>query len=453
MNYRDNKLRLRDRTERIFVCAIAATILASAGCQSLLLRNNSAADDLILDGGIEQVSFADDPTAEGSGVVTAGATSIDGADSDVVQADGDAASYFEASGSENQLVGFLASLRENIPNAKKAYQRGDALFRKASNKPRALARRDFSKAAQYFESAGDSAPGSALQQDALFMQAESHFFANELNDATKAYQELQKEFPRNRHNDRVAARLFSISKYWIGASKAKSDAWYKINLFDSSRPSYDANGQAIKVLDQIRYDDPTGKLADDATMAAAVEYMRQREFEKADEFLTDLRKVFTDSDHMFMAHLLGIQCKLEIYSGPNYSGLVLEEARELIDQIRRRFPNEMNSPEYSELVARAARTVEFKQAERLTTRAKYRENKREFGAATELYRQVVENHPRAPQAKLARARLGDTTQKPAIPEQRLAWLTNIFPDSQQKSPLKLSGGKKPSSSNTSTMLR
>ena len=166
------------------------------------------------------------------------------------------------------------------------------------------------------------------------------FFANRLTHAAKVYEKLQKEYPRNRHNDRISARLFSISKYWIDTVKANEDKWFTLNLTDPKRPRLDADGHAIRVLDQIRYDDPTGRLADDATMAAAAEHIRQGHFEKADEFLTDLRETFTDSDHLFLAHLLGLKCKLEVYAGPEYSGLVLDEAEKLVKQNETTFPGQ-----------------------------------------------------------------------------------------------------------------
>ncbi len=95
------------------------------------------------------------------------------------------------------------------------------------------------------------------------------------------YEKLQKEFPRNRHIDHVAARLFSISRYWIEVAEADKDKWVPLNLTDPKKPRLDVDGHAIRVLDQIRYDDPTGRLADDATMAAAAEYIRQEKYERS----------------------------------------------------------------------------------------------------------------------------------------------------------------------------
>ncbi|QDT09566.1 tetratricopeptide repeat protein [Stieleria marina] len=419
---------------------LAGLAIALTGCQSL--RKSQASDfgdtplELISQGDSQSgssVTLASGESTQG-GVVTAGATESPSQANPVVQADGDAAAYTDADGG-NRVVSFLTSWKEDPATAKSMYKKADAAFRLAKRKPNGKSSSEYSAAAKFFRKAGNAAPGSALQQDALFMQAESHFFANELNDATKTYQKLQKDFPRNRHNDRVAARLFDISKYWIATSRAGGDAWYKVNLFDHKRPGYDSKGHAIKVLDQIRYDDPTGRLADDATMAAAAEYIRQNEFEKADEFLTDLRETFTDSDHMFLAHLLGIRCKLEVYAGPNYSGLVLEESEKLIKQTRQRFPDKLQKQEYNEMLARATREVAYHQAERLAHRARYREKREEYGAATAQYQQILRDHPSAPQAKIARSRLQETQKLPAVPQKKLAFLTKVFPDSRQSSPL------------------
>ncbi|MGI9472454.1 MAG: tetratricopeptide repeat protein, partial [Rubripirellula sp.] len=270
--------------------------------------------------------------------------------------------------------------QENSTRAKDLYKEADALFRKATTETKEESVATYRDAAKLFKSAGEAAPGTALEQDAMYMQGESLFFADRLREATEVYETLQKDFPRNRHLDRVAARLFSISQYWIDTVKA-DDGWFKLNLTDPKKPRLDTDGHAIRVLDQIRYDDPTGRLADDATMAAAAEYIRQKKYEDADEFLTDLRETFSDSEHLFLAHLLGIRCKLEIYAGPAYSGLVLEEADTLVRQTRERFPNRLAEPNYGDMVARAAAEIAFMRAERHAYRAEYREKQKKYGAA------------------------------------------------------------------------
>ncbi|WP_144059964.1 tetratricopeptide repeat protein [Rhodopirellula sallentina] len=345
--------------------------------------------------------------------------------------------------------------------ARELYQEADTIFRNAAHDIRTVARdgetegdekSQFAKAAKLFGRAADAEPGSALSQDAMFMQAESLFFADKLMAASDVYAKLQKDYPRNRHNDRVAARLFEISQYWIDTEKAKPNSWWSLNLFDPTRPRLDVDGHAVRVLDQIRYDDPTGRLADDATMAAAAEYIRQGKYEMADEFLTDLRETFPDSEHFFVAHLLGIRAKLEIYAGPQYSGLMLEEAEKLVNQTRQRFPDKMRDQETADMIARASAEVAYRRSEHLYARAQYREKKGENRAASEYYQKILDEYPSTPIADKARARLEKTSGLPPVPKQRLSWLKAVFPDSDRSPPL-VTKFESPSGEDRETMLR
>ena len=340
--------------------------------------------------------------------------------------------------------------QENSGRAKELYIEADSLFRSAASQAKDEQIDTFLEAAELFGSAAEAAPRTALEQDALFMQAESQFFAEDYRTATETYQTLQKNFPRNRHIDRVAARLFSISDYWINRVVSEKASWMNFNFTDNKRPIYDMDGHAIRVLDQIRFDDPTGRLADDATMRAASEYLRQQKFAEADEFLTDLRETFPDSEHLFLAHMLGIQCKLELYAGPAYSGLVLEDAEKLVRQTRDRFPDKMQDPANSETVAKASAEIAYHRAGRYAFRAKYRERQKKYGAARVYYNLLLQEYPNTPQAETARTRLAAIEQYPDVPKQRLSWLQKVFPDQKQTTPLET---KKQSTDQAETKLR
>ena len=421
-------------------------ILASSGCRSLAgppnfgpfgKSKNQDVDGTLVDSGkpsptIRQVSAQSEitPSDESGDLVT-----------NVVEDDSMTAKSQKAAKS---VTNFLTGReQEDRQRAKELYQSGDELFRQASTQPIGQRKAMFAKAAKLFEKSGEAAPESAIEQDALFMQAESLFFADRLNEATDVYQRLQKDHSRNRHNDRIAARLFSISRYWIDTEKSDKKSWSPINLTDSSRPRLDTDGHAIRVLDQIRYDDPTGRLADDATMAAAAEYIRQEKFVEADEFLTDLRETFTDSEHLFLAHLLGIRTKLKIYAGSKYSNLVLDEAEKLIKQTRTRFPDKLAEPKYADMIARASAEIAFHKADRLAYRADYREKRKEYGAAAFYYQLLLEKYGDTPHADKARKRLGEISSLPEIPTPRLSWLTTVFPDPRSENPLELIDGKNP----------
>ncbi|WP_168564511.1 tetratricopeptide repeat protein [Crateriforma spongiae] len=356
-------------------------------------------------------------------------------ESDIEPAAADKTTWEATQDQATSVMNFVTG-REQVDHskAKELYQQGDAEFRRASGMDRQEAQDAFLAAAKLFKRAAEAAPGTAIEQDAMMMRGESLFFADRLPDAVDVYQTLQKDFPRNRHNDRVAARLFSISRYWIDVERATEDDWFTLDLFDRTKPRLDADGNAVRVLDQIRYDDPTGRLADDATMAAAAEYIRQGKFERADEFLTDLRESFPDSEHLFLAHLMGIRCKLEVYAGPHYSALLLDEADKLVQQTRTRFPDKMRDQKYADMVARAAAEIDYLKAEKLFKRAQYRDKQKYFGAAAGYYQRILDNYPDTPFAETARERLQAVNDQPVRPAKRLSWLQNLFPDRGNNKP-------------------
>ena len=77
-------------------------------------------------------------------------------------------------------------------------------------------------------------------------------------------------------------------------------------MFNQQRPWRDRHGHALRIYDKIRVDDPTGRLADDATLAAANEHFANGKFQKADDYFTDLRTAYPTSEHQFSAHFLGM---------------------------------------------------------------------------------------------------------------------------------------------------
>jgi hypothetical protein len=169
-----------------------------------------------------------------------------------------------------------------------------------------------------------------------------------------------------------------------------------------------------------------------------------------------LRETFSDSEHLFIAHMLGITVKLQTYRGPKYSGLALEEAEKLVEQTRQRFPDKLASTEddFGQRLEQSAAKIAFLQAERLRYRAEYREKRKEFGAARYYYNQLLTKYPETPHADNARERLEATDKKPRKPAQRLSWLTTIFPDSTaHEAPLELNRPAEGGSESGKTLLR
>jgi len=289
------------------------------------------------------------------------------------------------------------------------------------------------EAAKGFKNAADRWPDSAVEHDALFMAAESYFFADRYPKANEMYEQLLKKYPNSQYLDVIDARRFSIAQYWLELDKKEPQRFWEFNLTDKSRPVRSTFGHAVRIFDRIRIDDPTGKLADDATLAAGNAYFACAKYMDADSFYSDLRKTFPSSEHQFRAHLLGIKAKLLSYDGPDYSGDPLDEAEKLIKQVRRQFPYE--AAKEREYLARAWAEVRFKKAEREWHMAQFYDRRGEYGAARFYYQLVVNDYADTVFAEKARSRMEAIRSEPDTPPQRLEWLVKLFPQQDDVKPM------------------
>jgi outer membrane protein assembly factor BamD (BamD/ComL family) len=286
----------------------------------------------------------------------------------------------------------------------------------------------FLEAGELYEEAADRFPDSALEEDGLFMAGESYFFADRLPAANEMYELLLKNHPNSRHLDRVEARRFSIADFWVDLERYDPQSSLTFNFTDDTRPFNGTRRTAIKVFDKIRLDDPTGDLADDATLAAANAWFEAGDYFKADQSYSDMRAMFPTSEHAFAAHYLGVKAKLLCYQGPDYGGQVLDEAEQLIVHMRRAFPKECREGENENFLNRAYAEVRFLKAEQEWTRAAYYDFRAEYGAARLHYQNVLRDYDDTPFADKARERLGEIANRPSVPPQRFGWLVDLFAD-------------------------
>ncbi len=317
--------------------------------------------------------------------------------------------------------------------ARQLYTEADEQYRQAIATEGSDRKGLFAAAAMKYQDAANRWSDSALEEDALYMVGEGYFFADRYPKSNLAYEKLLKKYPNSRHLDTVEARRFSIAQYWLELHSKDPQSSLAINWTDKTRSWRDTFGSAVRVFDRIRIDDPTGKLADDATMAAANAHFNAGNFLSADDFYTDLRKTFPSSEHQFKAHLLGLESKLRTYRGPEYDGKSLGGAEELIKQIRKQFPVEAESER--DYLARSFATVRYSNAEREFRMGQYYDQRTEYGGARYYYNIVSKDYDDTPFAEQARERVVALGGKPDVPPQKLEWLVNLFPESEDVKPL------------------
>jgi outer membrane protein assembly factor BamD (BamD/ComL family) len=341
-----------------------------------------------------------------------------------------------ALGEEKSDVGLLPGLDPHVqynkmkaavglgPNeqyARQAYVEGDREFREKSYKA----------AAEHFQTAVTRGPHSAIEEDAMFMLAESYFFGDQYIKARDAYDALVKEYSNTRYLDTVIDREWKIARYWEEKDLEYHHWKLTPNLIDKTRPWFDTRGHAIKAFESIRLNDPTGPRADDAILATANIHFRYREFEDADYNYGLLRREYPRSELQFEAHLLGLQAKLRKYQGEDYDGTPLEEAKMLVKQLNSQFSGRLSNEEKDRLV-----TVEGQLNQEIATRdyrmAAYYDKKKDYGAAKFYYAQVIKKYPDTELATKSRERAGEIKEEPDRPPKRLAFLVGLFPESSER---------------------
>lgn len=397
-----------------------ALVCASAGCAMMRPRNNDS-------GAATASASSSDPASPPSDVQQA-SHNEDGDDQQESFLDWEDLSIDNIGKTTKRLTG----QGPNRQLAQELYREGEALYRDAASMEGGRRKDLFAAAAAKFEEASQRWPNSALEQDALFMTGESYFFCDEYPEANTFYERLIKSYPNNRHLDSVELRRFSIAKYWIDHNRESPEQFWSFNWFDQTRPWRDTRGSALRVLDKIRIDDPTGRLADDATLAAANEHFAAGKWTKADDWYTDLRQAYPTSEHQFLAHYLGLKAKLNSYMGPDYSANSLDEAEKLIKQMRRQFPEQ--AQQEAEFLDRAAAEVRFKKAEKVWNVAQYYDNRGEYRAASHHYGRIAENFSDTPFSDRASARLAEIRPLPAVPAPKAQWLVDLLPKTDRLKP-------------------
>jgi len=285
----------------------------------------------------------------------------------------------------------------------------------------------YADAADKFHWAAFRWPDSPLEEDALFYQAESLFFAEKYSAAYDLFDQLLKKYENSRYLDRAVRRQFAIGRYWEQMAQAHPRWAIVPNFTDRTQPVFDTWGNAIKAYESVRLHDPTGPLADDALMAAGNAYFLKGRYEDAAYQYDLLRKEYPQSEHQYEAHRLGMKAKQQMYQGALYDGTPLNEAAELADASLRLFPKA--PPEERQRLLEEKNRMVQQQAQREWTIAQFYEKKGYYAAARMYYRALIDNprFARTEYARLAQQRLPEIQAKPDRPPDYFSWLDRIFP--------------------------
>ncbi len=330
----------------------------------------------------------------------------------------------------------ITALGEDQKAAELAFDEGRNLYEQAAElheaeKPGEAAPL-FHQAGNQFREAAARWPDSAMEEDSLFMQGEAFFFADQYVLANRAYESLVARFSGSSYLDQVEARRFSIAQFWLRTSE-ENKPLLGLNLTNEMLPTTGIASEARRIFHRIRLDDPTGKLADDATMALGAAFFRAGSYQEAADAFDDLRKSYPGSPHQFNAHLFQVKSLLATYAGPDYDGAPLEKADQLLHAMVKQFPNEVE--QQREYLASEGSRVRNMLADRDYQVGQYYESKGENRAAGLYYASVAERFKDTTLSDEARDRVVEVAQKDPEPVQPVAWFVDWFPEAKATRPL------------------
>ncbi len=202
---------------------------------------------------------------------------------------------------------------------------------------------NFEEAEKQFTKIAKDRKGSTWGENASWYLAESQFQRKAYTKASDSYMKLYNEYPATNYKEKLVRREYELAQIWLSQSDPKLPAEKKLPLlahFDGRLPLIDVQGSGIKELEHVRFNDPTGPLAEQAAIDLADFYYKHEDYETASVYYEQFIDEFSSkkSDFLQYAYLTAIDSRMKGYLGPEYDASGLEKARELVRRVYATYP-------------------------------------------------------------------------------------------------------------------
>src|SRR5262249_22434163 len=211
---------------------------------------------------------------------------------------------------------------------------------------------DYSKAETIYNHLADNSHNPvAVVEEARFYEAECERLQGRYPKAADTYDRVLKDFPNGAHKEQSVHQMFNIANYWLDDTreqmreeleKREGKRWFvtpRFVSFDKTKPLLDEEGRAIEKLEQVRYNDMTGPLADRALFLAASVKFYRGDYKEADFYYSQIVEMHPNSPFVEQAIELATISKQLSTGGALYDSRKLCEARKMIDLALRSYPN------------------------------------------------------------------------------------------------------------------
>lgn len=247
----------------------------------------------------------------------------------------------------------------------------------------AFAAENFSRARKLFGKVADDTSNPALvAEKARYHEAECRRLLKEYTDAMSTYNKLLNDFQYGVYRERAVGQMFMIADYWLEDTRAQMDAeaeksegkrffvpWNFVH-FNKSKPLFDEEGHALKALENVYFNDPTGPYAEKALFLAGYVHFHRGNYKEADQMLSQMLEVGDrnppKNDEIRKlrerAYELAILSKNNATGGPAYDGRKAAEALQLIQRAKMTEPELANNR--GDFLDNQMKMIRYQQAEK-----------------------------------------------------------------------------------------
>lgn len=268
--------------------------------------------------------------------------------------------------------------------------------------------KEFKKAEKLFAKVADDTSNPPLHAEkARFFEAECQRVRGEHPDAMHTYNRLLIDFQYGVFREQAVARMFEIADFWLedtraqlAAEKEKAEGkrWFtpwNFVHFEKGKPLIDEEGHALKMMEQVYYNDPTGPFAEKALFMAGYINFQRGNFREADQLLTQLIEISDKngkkSEFRDRAIELAILAKNNSTGGPLYDGRKVAESLKLIQQAKATSPELVTKR--GEFLDNQVNMIRYMQAEKDYNIAEFYRNTGHPASAWFYYELVRRRYP------------------------------------------------------------
>lgn len=235
--------------------------------------------------------------------------------------------------------------------------RGDGGVRRAADSPELAAAHEVYRKGeygsalwQYRKIANTKKNPPAVAEEARYYEAECLRQQGHYPRAADTYVKMLNDFPSGAYREQAAQHVFNIANYWLDDTRQEMEhvkeqregkRWWVpghfVN-FDKTKPILDEEGRALEKLEQVRYSDMTGPLADKALFMLGSVHFFNENYKEADHHFSQLVEMHPNSTYAPQAVELAIISKHMSTGGSDYDGRKAAEARQLVHVALNSYP-------------------------------------------------------------------------------------------------------------------